>query len=113
SSRKYKARIGIGTIVDEAEDNEGLVAKFRDTVSERLGDMEHMGSVDYGQVGETLLAVGGADRGKQMKELFKKGVDFVVLGKFYGRPGDRRTDFKVYNAYTGKIVTEVKIDTRL
>jgi len=56
---------------------------------------------------------GGSAKEKQMKELHKKGVDFIVVGKFYGRPGDRRTDFKVYNAYTGKIALEVKLDTRL
>jgi TolB-like protein len=113
STKKYKARVGIGKIVDEAEDNDALVARFRDTVSERLGDMERMGTVDYGALGDSLLAASGAGKDKAMKDLHKKGVDFVVTGKFYGRPGDRRTDFKVYNAYTGKIAVEVKMDTRL
>lgn len=116
STRKYKARVGIGAIVDEAEDNEALVKKFRESVAERLSDMERMGSVDYDELGEMLLnayGTGGGAKEKQMKDLHKKGVDFIVVGKFYGRPGDRRTDFKVYNAYTGKIALEVKIDTRL
>jgi hypothetical protein len=116
SNAKYKARVGIGKIVDEAEDNEALVNKFRQTVAERLDDMERMGSVDYEALGSDLMEAygsGGSAKEKAMKELHKKGVDFVVVGKFYGRPGDRRTDFKVYNAYTGKIAYEVKIDTRL
>ncbi len=113
STKKYKARVGIGKIVDEAEDNEALVGKFRDAVSERLGDMERMGSVDYGELGDMLVGASGSGKDKAMKDLFKKGVDFVVIGKFYGRPGDRRTDFKVYNAYTAKIALEIKIDTRL
>ncbi|MCC6810356.1 MAG: hypothetical protein IT381_23195 [Deltaproteobacteria bacterium] len=116
STKKYKARVGIGNIVDEAEDNEALVKKFRESVAERLSDMERMGSVDYDELGEMLLnayGTGGSAKEKQMKDLHKKGVDFIVVGKFYGRPGDRRTDFKVYNAYTGKIALEVKIDTRL
>jgi hypothetical protein len=113
STKKYKAKVGIGKIVDEAEDNEALVAKFRETVSERLGDIERMGSVDYDELGEMLLNASGAGKDKAMKELHKKGVDFIVIGKFYGRPGDRRTDFKVYNAYTAKLALEIKIDTRL
>ena len=113
STKKHKAKVGIGKIVDEAEDNEALVAKFRETVAERLGDMERMGSVDYSDIGDALIAASGSGKDKAMKELHKKGVDFIVTGKFYGRPGDRRTDFKVYNAYTGKMALEIKIDTRL
>lgn len=113
SSRRYKARVGMGLITDEAEDNEALVAKFRETVIQRLGDLERMGAVDHEEFGELLIDASGAAKDKKMKDLHKKGLDYIVVGKFYGRPGDRRTDFKVYNAFTGKIALEVKFDTRL
>ena len=107
SSRGYKARVAIATIIDEAADDEAMVKKFRQSVIDRLADHEWMGSVDYNDVEELL-----GER-PQFKQLWSRGVDYVVVGKFYGKPGDRRTDFKVYNAYSGKSLTQIKYDTAL
>jgi TolB-like protein len=107
SSRGYKARVAMAAVVDESADDEAMVKKFRQSVIDRLADNEWMGSVSYEEVEELL-----GER-PQFKELWKRGVDYVVVGKFYGKPGDRRTDFRVYNAYTGKTVTQIKYDTTL
>ena len=112
-SRDYKARIAIGNIVDEVEDHEALVKKFRETMIEKLMESRKLGSVEYDEIQNRLDKINGPSEKKKMKKIHKKGVDYIVLGKFYGRPGDRRTDFKVYNAYTGKVILTVKFDTRL
>lgn len=112
-SRDYKARIAIGNIVDEVEEHEALVKKFRETVIEKLMESRKVGSVEYEDIQDKLSKINGPTDKKLMKKLHKKGVDYIVLGKFYGSPGSRRTDFKVYNAYTGKVLMTVKIDTRL
>ena len=107
TSRGYKSRVAIATIIDEAADDEAMVKKFRQSVIDRLAENEWMGSVDYNDLEDSL------GEHPQYKRLWLRGVDYVVVGKFYGKPGDRRTDFKVFNAYTGKSVTQIKYDTAL
>ena len=107
TSRGYKARVAIAAVVDEAADDEALVKKFRQSVIDRLADNEWMGTVNYDDL-DALLG-----ERPQFRDLWARGVDYVVVGKFYGTPGNRRTDFKVYNAFTGKSVTQIKYDTSL
>lgn len=113
SSRQYKLRVALGPMVDEAEDNEKLIAKFKDTVGERLSDMANFSFARSEEIDALLAKWGSGNREQTAAELFKLGVDVVVTGKFIGRPGDRRTDFKVYSAHSGKIRHEAKFDTRL
>ncbi len=112
-TRDYKHRVAIGSIVDEVEENEALVKKFRETTIERLAQSNHCDTVDYEEIESKLSEIKGGGDKKGMGKVHKKGVDYIVLGKFYGASGSRRTDFAVYNAYTGKVVMELKLDTRL
>jgi TolB-like protein len=112
-SREYKNNVAIGSILDEAEDNDALVKKFRETVIEKLGGSSKVNNPDYDDIGDSLGEITGSADGKKMKKIHKKGVDYVILGKFYGSPGGRRTDFTIYNAFSGKKVFDVKFDTKL
>lgn len=112
SAKQYKWHVVLGPIVDEAEDNEKLVARFKDTVAERLADLPNfVYAKDEGV--EQALGLWASQRDKAAAKLFELGVDVVVTGKFIGRPGDRRTDFKVYSTHSGKLRHEAKFDTRL
>ena len=112
-TKDYKHRVAIGNIVDEVEENEALVKKFRETVAEKLAGSTRVDTVDYSELGDKIDAIKGPGDKEAMKKIHKKGVDYVVLGKFYGTAGTRRTDFSVYNTYSGKVVLTVKFDTNL
>lgn len=114
SNARYKYRIAIGEVVDEAEDNEDLVSMFKDKLLETLEENDRF----VAKTEDTVVALSenlgrGSKRKKRLKTLHKEGVDFVIVGKLIGSPGRRRADFKVLSTVTGKVWKRLKFETRI
>lgn len=114
SNARYKYRIAIGEVVDEAEDNEDLVRMFEDKLVETLEESERFVAKTEDDVVELAHGLGrGSKRKKNLKKLHREGVDFVIVGKLIGSPGRRRADFKVLSTVTGKVWRRLKFETRI
>lgn len=114
SNARYRYRIAIGKIDDEAEDNAQLVEMFRDKLTERLEENKVFKAKTGSEITSIAVDLGrGDDREKNLKKLHKLGVDFILEGKFIGSPGRRRADFKVLSAFTGESWGELKFETRI
>ncbi len=114
SNARYKIRIAIGEVVDEAEDNEDLVRMFKDKLVETLEESDRFIAKTEDEVTELADNLGrGSKRRKRLKKLHKEGVDFVIVGKLIGSPGRRRADFKVMSTVTGKVWRRLKFETRI
>ena len=114
SNARYKYRIAVGEVVDEAEDNEALVAMFRDKLVETMEESDRFVAKTDDEVTDLLGNLGrGSKRARQLKKLHEQGVDFVIEGKLIGSPGRRRADFKVYSTVTGKVWSKMKFETRI
>lgn len=114
SNARYKYRIAIGEVVDEAEDNEDLVAMFKDKLLETLEENERFVAKTEDTVTALAESLGrGSKKKKRLKSLHAEGVDFVIEGKLIGAPGSRRADFKVLSTVTGKVWRRLKFETRI
>lgn len=114
SNDKYRYRIAIGKVDDEAEDNTELVEMFRDKLMEKLDENKMFKGMNSGDVTSLTMDLGrGGDREENLTKLHKLGVDFIVEGKFIGSPGKRRADFKVISTMTGESWGSLKFETRI
>lgn len=114
SNAKYRYRIAIGKLDDEAEDNADLVEMFRDKLMEKLDENKTFKGMNDSDIMRLTMDLGkGSAREKTLKEIHKLGVDFIVEGKFIGSPGKRRADFKVISAMTGESWGTLKFETRI
>jgi TolB-like protein len=114
SNARYRYRIAIGRIDDEAEDNAELVEMFRDKLVEKLEENKTFKAMTDSDVLRLTAELGrGSAREKKLTELHKLGVDFVVEGKFIGSPGARRADLKVVSTMTGEAWGTLKFETRI
>jgi TolB-like protein len=114
SNARYKYRIAIGKLDDEAEDNVELVEMFKDKLWEKLDESKNFKGMSESDVTRVAMDLGrGGDRKKNLEKLHKLGVDFVVEGKFIGSPGKRRADFKVISTMTGESWGTLKFETRI
>ncbi|MFO0728735.1 MAG: hypothetical protein U1E65_33465 [Myxococcota bacterium] len=114
SNAKYRYRIAIGKLDDEAEDNAELVEMFRDKLMEKLDENKTFKGMSSSDITRLAMDLGRGDaREKNLKDLHKLGVDFLVEGKFIGSPGSRRADFKVISAMTGEVWGTLKFETRI
>jgi len=114
SNAKYRYRIAIGLLEDEAEDNADLVEMFRDKLMEKLDENKTFKGMGGGDILSLTNDLGkGGDREKNLEKLHKLGVDFIVEGKFIGSPGRRRADFKVISTCSGESWGTLKFETRI
>ena len=114
SNARYRYRIAIGKIDDEAEDSAQLVEMFRDKLNEKLEETKLFKAKSGSEILGLVNELGhGDDREANLKKLHKQGVDFFIEGKFIGSPGRRRADFKVISAFTGEVWGSLKFETRI
>lgn len=114
SNARYRYRIAIGKVDDEAEDNADLVEMFRDKLMEKLDENKMFKGMSSSDVTALTMDLGrGGDREENLTKLHKLGVDFIVEGKFIGSPGRRRADFKVVSTMTGESWGTLKFETRI
>jgi TolB-like protein len=113
TSLRHRWVVAVGKVVDEAEDNDKLVRRFRSALLEKMSEGERFQQIEGGM---TDLLASLSDRRRRFrtfKALFKRGVELVLEGKFYGSSGSRRAHFKIYSTLTGKILGELKFETSL
>ncbi len=114
SNSRYRYRIAIGRVDDEAEDNAQLVAMFRDKMLERLEESDKFIAKTGGEITPVAVDLGrGSTRKKNLKKLHREGVDFLIEGKLIGDPGSRRADFKVISAFTGEVWGRLRFETSI
>jgi TolB-like protein len=114
SNDKYRYRIAVGKLDDEAEDNADLVEMFRDKLMEKLDENKMFKGMNSSDVTKLTMELGrGDEREENLTKLHKLGVDFIVEGKFIGSPGKRRADFKVISTMTGESWGSLKFETRI
>lgn len=114
SNDKYRYRIAVGKLDDEAEDNADLVEMFRDKLMEKLDENKMFKGMNSSDVTKLTMELGrGDEREENLTKLHKLGVDFIVEGKFIGSPGKRRADFKVISTMTGESWGTLKFETRI
>jgi hypothetical protein len=114
SNARYKYRIAIGKLDDEAEDNVQLVEMFRDKLIEKMEESQNFLAKTESEVAQAAVDLGrGSARKEKLQALHKMGVDFLLEGKFIGSPGSRRADFKVISAATGEEWGKLKFETRI
>jgi TolB-like protein len=113
SNKKHQWVVAVGKIVDEAADNEKLVKKFRQTLLQKMSEGTDFQQIE-GRYTDHLAKL--SNRRKRFfayRKLFKRGVELVLEGKFYGSSGRRRAHFKFYSTLTGKLFGELKFETSL
>ncbi len=114
SNARYRYRIAVGKLDDEAEDNADLVEMFRDKLMEKLDENKMFKGMNSSDVTKLTMELGrGDEREENLTKLHKLGVDFIVEGKFIGSPGKRRADFKVISTMTGESWGTLKFETRI
>ena len=113
SNRKHQWVVAVGKIVDEAEDNKALVKRFRQALLQKMSQGNLFQQVE-GSVTDYLAKLSNRKRRFfTYRKLFRKGVELVLEGKFYGSSGRRRAHFTFYSTLTGKAFGELKFETRL
>lgn len=113
TNHKHRWIVAVGKIVDEAEDNQKLVKRFRSALLEKMSEGEQFQQIEGGS---TDWLAGKSSRRKRFfayKALFKRGIEVVLEGKFYGSSGSRRAHFKIYSTLTGKLLGEPRFETSL
>jgi TolB-like protein len=114
SNARYKYRIALGKLEDEAEDNEKLVEMFREKLTERFDESGKFVVKNEDEVSSMAGSIGaGAARKRKLGKLHELGVDFVIEGKLIGDPGRRRADFKVVSTVSGETWGILKFETRI
>jgi TolB-like protein len=113
SNVKHRYVVAVGKIEDEVEDNEALVKRFRSALLQKCSEGTRFQQVE-GNVTDWLAKLSDRrTRFKAFRGLFKRGVEIVIEGKFYGSVGSRRAHFKIYSTLTGKLWGEPKFETSL
>ncbi len=113
TNQGHRWTVAVGKIVDQVEDNDALVKRFRDALLEKMSEGSKFQQIEGGS---TDMLAGLSNRKRRFmtfKQLFKRGIDLVLEGKFYGSSGRRRAHFKIYSTLTGKVWGEPKFETRL
>ncbi len=114
SNARYRYRIALGPLVDEAEDNAQLIEMFGDKLVEKMEESERFIAKTGSRVEALAKDLGrGRSRKKRLRKLHKLGVDFILEGKFIGDPGRRRADFKVTSSMSGTLFGRLKFETRI
>lgn len=114
SNARYRYRIAVGRVDDEAEDNVDLVTMFRDKMLERLEESDKFIAKSGSGITPVAMELGSGDRRrKNLKKLHAEGVDFVIEGKLIGDPGSRRADFKVISTFTGEVWGRLRFETSI
>lgn len=107
----YKNKIAVGIFEDAEEENAEFTKQFSKTLVETLGNSS---SMEFAAGTESISSqVTAANMKDKLKEMFKKGADLFVTGRFVGSAGSRRLELKVYNCYDGSVVKSVTIETKL
>jgi TolB-like protein len=114
SNARYKYRIALGRLDDEAEDNEALVEMFKTKLTETFEESSKFIAKTESEVLDLATGLGkGSARKSDLKKLHGLGVDFLIEGKFIGSPGSRRADFTVISTVTGEVWGRLKFETRI
>jgi TolB-like protein len=114
SNARYKYRIALGRLDDEAEDNEKLVEMFKSKLTETFEESSKFVAKTESEVSDLATGLGkGSARKADLKKLHQLGVDFLIEGKFIGSPGSRRADFTVISTVTGEVWGRLKFETRI
>lgn len=114
SNAKYRYRIAVGEIADEAGGNVELVTMFRDRLIETMEESERFVAKSSTDVDRIAVSLGrGSRKRKNLKRLHELGVDFVIEGRFIGAPGSRRADFDIISTATGKRWDRFEFETRI
>ncbi|MCA9666241.1 MAG: hypothetical protein KC503_11660 [Myxococcales bacterium] len=114
TNRKYKWAIAVGRIVDEAGSNEKLARRFRKVLLDKMSEGNtSFQQIEGNRVNRLARMSSRRRRFFAYRSLWKRGVEMVLEGKFYGSPGSRRAHFKVYSTLTGRVIDELKFETRL
>jgi TolB-like protein len=109
----HKWTVAVGKVEDEVEDNDKLVKRFRSALLEKLSEGEKFQEIEGGSTDILAKLSNRRTRFFTFKELWNRGVDLVLEGKFYGSSGSRRAHFKIYSTMTGKVWAEPKFETSL
>lgn len=110
---KHSFVVAVGRVVDQAEGNAKLVAKLRETLLEKMSDGTGFQQIDSSVTRWLARQVSRKRRFFAYRKLFSRGVEFVLDGKLYGSAGRRRAHFKLYSTLTGKVVSQLKFETKL
>lgn len=113
SSTDHKWTVAVGKVEDEVEDNDKLVERFRSALLEKMSEGSKFQQVEGGSTDWLAKLSNRRTRFSAFKELWNRGIDLVLEGKFYGSVGSRRAHFKAYSTMTGKVLGELKFETRL
>ncbi len=110
-SAGYKNRIVIGKFEDVEEENEDFVKQFRNTTIEAINNAD---SIEYASGTDDLVGqVRPSNLKSKLKQMFMRGADLYLTGRFIGTAGNRRLDLKIYNCYDGKLLKSIKLETKL
>ncbi len=113
TTAKHRWVVAVGHVVDEAEDNEKLVKKFRDALLEKMSEGTQFQQIEGYSTDWLAKKSHRRLRFRTFKKLYKRGIEIVLVGKLYGSNGSRRAHFKIYSTFTGKLLGEPKFETSL
>lgn len=113
SNVSHRYVVAVGKIEDEVEDNEALVKRFRSALLQKCSEGTRFQQVEGGVTDWLAKLSDRRTRTAAFQGLFKRGVEIVIEGKFYGSVGSRRAHFKIYSTLTGKLWGEPKFETSL
>jgi len=105
--------VAVGKVVDEVEGHDELVRRFRSALLEKMSEGERFQQIEGGRTDFLASLSNRKLRFRTFKKLWKRGIDVVLEGKFYGDAGSRRAHFKIYSTLTGKLLGEPKFETSL
>ena len=113
TTSKHRWIVAVGKVVDEAEDNEKLVKRFRSALLEKMSEGTQFQQIEGGSTDWLAKKSNRRRRFITYKKLYQRGIEIVLEGKFYGANGSRRAHFKIYSTFTGKLLGEPKFETSL
>ena len=113
TNHKHRWTVAVGKVVDEVEDNDKLVKRFRSALLEKISEGQKFQEIEGGSTDVLAKLSSRKTRFFTFKELYNRGVDLVLEGKFYGGSGSRRAHFTIYSTMTGKVWAEPKFETSL
>jgi TolB-like protein len=102
----WEPSIAIGAIEDEEMTDSDFSEKFAERLVEILGQIDGLKIADDAATKKILQRMGPKADKNSLAKLQKAGVDFLLVGRFYGAGGQRRLDFDVLNTFDGKRVLE-------
>ena len=105
--------VAVGKVGDEVEGHDELVRRFRSALLEKMSEGERFQQIEGGRTDFLASLSNRKLRFRTFKKLWKRGIDVVLEGKFYGDAGSRRAHFKIYSTLTGKLLGEPKFETSL